>query len=115
MAAQPHPKMVSVTIKYFKPGTQPPIYIAGTFSQPEWQPEEMDYSVNGDNENEFHKDVKVEAGKEYQYKFRIGPGDWWILNEDALVGMYKYLVLIISFLSRREEDQVVLHATRDVT
>lgn len=83
-------KTVSVTVKYSKPGTQPPLYLAGSFGQPEWQPQEMEHTVNGENEYEFHKDVQAEEGKEYQYKFRVGQGDWWVLNEDAPTGTYLY-------------------------
>lgn len=46
----------------------------------------MDLTATGDNEYEFHKDVQVDEGKQYQYKFRIGEGDWWILNEDSPTG-----------------------------
>jgi hypothetical protein len=77
---------VTVTVTYSKPGAQPPIYLAGSFSDPEWQPEEMQYTTDENNEHEFHKKVEVEKGKEYQYKFRLGPGDWWTLNEDSPTG-----------------------------
>ncbi|KAH7348373.1 hypothetical protein BKA65DRAFT_259425 [Rhexocercosporidium sp. MPI-PUGE-AT-0058] len=80
------PKTVSVSVKYSKPGTQPPIYLAGSFSEPAWEPQEMQYTTDASNEHEFFKEVDVEQGKEYQYKFRIGPGDWWILNEDSPTG-----------------------------
>jgi hypothetical protein len=80
------PKMVSVTVKYSKPGTQPPIYLAGSFSDPEWQPQEMQHTTKEENEYEFTKEVEVEEGKEYQYKFRIGSGEWWVLNEDSPTG-----------------------------
>lgn len=43
------------------------------------------------NEYDFHKEVEVEAGKEYQYKLRVGEGDWWILNEDAPTGTLHYV------------------------
>ncbi|PVH80081.1 hypothetical protein DL98DRAFT_515767 [Cadophora sp. DSE1049] len=79
-------KTVSISVKYSKPGTQPPIYLAGSFSDPAWQPQEMQYTTDENNEHEFFKEVNVEQGKEYQYKFRIGPGDWWILNEDSPTG-----------------------------
>lgn len=85
MAAPAEHKSVSVTIRYEHPGAQPPIYLAGSFSQPEWQPQEMEHTAKGDNEYEFRKDVRVEEGKEYQYKFRIGEGHWWTLDEDAPV------------------------------
>lgn len=83
-------KKVTVTIKYSKAGTQPPIYIAGSFSDPEWRPEEMQYTTDESNEHTFFTELEVEGGKEYQYKFRVGPGDWWILDEDSAIGMFTY-------------------------
>jgi hypothetical protein len=74
------PKKVSTTITYMSPGAQPPIYLAGSFN--DWQPEEMDFKTI-DNEHHFEKSVLVDEGGEFQYKFRLGPGDWWVLNEDA--------------------------------
>ncbi|KAE8454152.1 hypothetical protein EG329_005077 [Mollisiaceae sp. DMI_Dod_QoI] len=73
----------TVTVKYSKPGTQPPIFLAGSFSDPAWHPQEMEYTTDKNNEHEFYKKVQVEGGKEYQYKFRLGLGDWWTLNEDS--------------------------------
>ncbi|KAJ8068041.1 hypothetical protein OCU04_003618 [Sclerotinia nivalis] len=72
----------SVVIKYSKPGAAPPIYLAGSFPESVWQPQEMDYTNDSDH-YVFSKAVKVEQGKEYQYKFRIGNGDWWMSDEDA--------------------------------
>ncbi|CZT07537.1 uncharacterized protein RCO7_09782 [Rhynchosporium graminicola] len=80
------PKTVSVTVKYAVPGTQPPIFLAGSFSDPAWEPQEMQFTTDENNEHEFSKEVNVEQGKEYQYKFRIGLGDWWILNENSPTG-----------------------------
>jgi hypothetical protein len=78
---------VQVTITYRKEGTQPPIYLAGSFSEPPWQPDEMTYTIEENGEHTFRKDFKVEPNAEIQYKFRIGPGDWWVLDEDAPIGM----------------------------
>ena len=76
----------TATVKYSKPGTIPPIYLAGSFSS--WEPQEMQYTTDANNEHEFFKEVEVEQGKEYQYKFRLGHvGDWWILNEDSPTGI----------------------------
>lgn len=47
----------------------------------------MQYTTDENNEHEFFKEVYVEQGKEYQYKFRIGLGEWWIMNEDSPTGM----------------------------
>jgi hypothetical protein len=76
----------SVTIRFSKPGTQPPIYLAGSFSHPEWDPQEMEHETKADGELEFTKEVEVQEGKQYQYKFRVGEGEWWVLNEEAPTG-----------------------------
>lgn len=77
-----------MAVKYSKPGIQPPIYLAGSFSHPAWQPQEMQHTVNEQGEYMFVQEVQVEEGKEYQYKFRVGQGDWWLLNENAPDGAY---------------------------
>jgi hypothetical protein len=79
---------VPVTITYHKIGTQPPIFVAGTFSNPQWQPLEMDYTTDEGGEHMFKKDVSVEPESEIQYKFRVGPGEWWVLNEEAPTGVF---------------------------
>ncbi|KAK1996756.1 hypothetical protein LX36DRAFT_579835 [Colletotrichum falcatum] len=75
--------MVSVTITYKKPGTQPPIFVAGSFSDPQWQPQEMQFTTEDGGEHTFHKNIEVPPCSQIQYKFRVGQGDWWVLNEDA--------------------------------
>jgi hypothetical protein len=68
----------TVTINYKQPGTTPPIFVAGSFTEPLWQPTELDYEqVNG--EYIFSKSFEVMPGR-HQYKFRIGNGDWWICD-----------------------------------
>ncbi|TDZ39753.1 hypothetical protein CTRI78_v010465 [Colletotrichum trifolii] len=74
--------MVSVTITYRQPGTQPPIFVAGSFSDPQWQPLEMDFATE-EGEHTFYKNVEVPPSTQIQYKFRVGLGDWWVLNEGA--------------------------------
>jgi hypothetical protein len=68
-------------ITYQKPGTQPPIYVAGTFSDPPWEAHEMEYTTDTNGEHTFQKEVTAEPGSKIQYKFRVGPGDWWVLHE----------------------------------
>jgi hypothetical protein len=77
-----------VPIEFSKPGVQPPVYLAGSFSDPAWQPQEMRFTVDDQNQHRYHKEVEVEEGKEYQYKFRIGNGDWWMLDEDSPTGKF---------------------------
>lgn len=78
---------VPFIINYRKTGTSPPIFIAGTFSDPAWHPTEMDHGIDGDGEHTFKAQVLVEPGKDYQFKIRIGEGDWWILSDNYATGL----------------------------
>jgi hypothetical protein len=46
----------------------------------------MKHEAKADGELEFTKEVSVQEGKQYQYKFRVGDGEWWVLNEQAPIG-----------------------------
>ncbi|OCT44122.1 hypothetical protein CLCR_00694 [Cladophialophora carrionii] len=75
--------MVSTTITFENDNVQPPVFIAGGFT--EWAPIEMTYeatAADGSIKNVFSYKAELEPG-EYQYKFRLGPGDWWVLDESA--------------------------------
>jgi 1,4-alpha-glucan branching enzyme len=74
---------VPLTITYRLAGTQPPIFVAGEFSEPPWDPQEMEYTSDKDGEHTFTKRVLAKAGSKVQYKFRVGTGDWWVLDESA--------------------------------
>ncbi|THY57204.1 hypothetical protein D6C99_02599 [Aureobasidium pullulans] len=67
-------------IHYSHPGLQPPVFIAGSMCEPEWEPIEMTHKEKEDGELDFEHEFRAEPG-EYQYKFRLGPGDWWVLDE----------------------------------
>ncbi|KAK5118392.1 hypothetical protein LTR62_002906 [Meristemomyces frigidus] len=69
-----------VTIDFASKGLQPPVYIFTNLSDPQWSAVEMDCEQKDDGENRFHKVFPAEEG-EYQYKFRLGPGDWWALDK----------------------------------
>ena len=66
----------NVTVSYSQPGLQPPVFIVTSLSEPQWQPVELDFTKKDDGQFHFHKDFSAEEG-EHQYKFRLGPGDWW--------------------------------------
>ncbi|PKS10304.1 hypothetical protein jhhlp_002055 [Lomentospora prolificans] len=72
-----------ITLTYRKPGTQPPLFVAGTFTEPPWTAQEMSYTTGPDHEHSFSHTCKVEPGSEVQYKFRLGTGNWWVLKEGA--------------------------------
>ncbi|KAI1805641.1 hypothetical protein F4811DRAFT_212148 [Daldinia bambusicola] len=77
------PQKVPITFTYKKDDTDPPIYVAGSFSDPPWQPQEMDVAIDQLGGRLFTKQVMVDDGTEIHYKFRIGQGDWWALDETA--------------------------------
>ncbi|KAI1502766.1 hypothetical protein F5X99DRAFT_378410 [Biscogniauxia marginata] len=74
---------VPVTFTFQKDGTQPPVYIAGSFSDPSWQPQEMDASMDQQGEYIFTKEIEASEASEIQYKYRIGSGDWWTIDPTA--------------------------------
>jgi hypothetical protein len=49
----------------------------------------MQYDTKADGILEFTKEVSVQEGRQYQYKFRLGEGEWWVLNEEAPTGMFR--------------------------
>lgn len=72
---------IPIAITYQKPGTEPPLFVAGSFSA--WEPQEMDCTTDEDGKHVFVKTVRVPPGTQIQYKFRVGQGDWWVLNDEA--------------------------------
>src|SRR5262249_54793391 len=63
----------------------PPVFVAGSFTG--WSPLEMTCEKTEATESRhlFSYTVDLKPGK-YQYKFRLGPGDWWVLDESAPTG-----------------------------
>ncbi len=96
-------KKVSVTLTYATPGAQPPIFLAGSFSEPAWQPQEMESKTDENGGLHFHKEIQVDEGGEFQYKFRIGLGDWWALNEQAPTGTFFFCKLYLNFVLHKQE------------
>lgn len=72
--------MVSTVITFTKADVQPPVYIAGGFT--DWAPVEMQCESSQSGQNKFTHTTELQPG-EHQYKFRLGPGDWWVLDESA--------------------------------
>lgn len=71
---------IPVTIEFGSPDLKPPVYIGTTLSDPAWEPLEMEHFSNHNGEYTFRKFFAVEEG-EYQYKLRLGPGDWWVCDD----------------------------------
>lgn len=78
---------VPFTITYRKQGTSSPVFLAGSFTDPPWLPQKMQPELGEDGQSTFKAQIHVEPGKEYQFKFKIGDGEWWVLDEDTPIGM----------------------------
>ncbi|KAJ8128258.1 hypothetical protein O1611_g5379 [Lasiodiplodia mahajangana] len=76
-------RKVPLTFTFHRSGVHPPLFVAGTFSKPPWQPLEMDASIDQHGDFIFTKQVMVNESSEIQYKFRHASGDWWALDPDA--------------------------------
>ncbi|KAF2144327.1 uncharacterized protein K452DRAFT_156920 [Aplosporella prunicola CBS 121167] len=74
-----------VTITYSHPDTQPPVYLACSVTNPPWEPMEMAVKEERSSQGDliFEKTLDAVEPGEYQYKFRLGPGDWWVMDETA--------------------------------
>lgn len=78
----------TVEITFRNPGAKPPVYVTGAFTIPPWEQMEMEYhSIQDDQPNEyiFSKRCQVAEGR-WQYKFRLGTGDWWVCDESTEIG-----------------------------
>jgi hypothetical protein len=75
---------VTITIAYDKPGTIPPVFVAGSFSSPPWQPQELQQDGK-EGSGSFSRTFSMSPGT-YQYKFRLGTGDWWVVDEKQETG-----------------------------
>ncbi|KAI1752396.1 hypothetical protein F4782DRAFT_153157 [Xylaria castorea] len=76
-------RKVPLTFTFQRHGAHPPLFVAGSFSDPPWQPLEMDASIDQHGDLIFTKQVMVDESSEVQYKFRHASGDWWALDPDA--------------------------------
>ena len=88
--------MESVLIEYKNLGLQPPVFVAGSFTTPAWQAVELDAVARGENDNMdpgsieakerlFCKRFDIPEGR-WQYKFRLGHGDWWVCDGNKEIG-----------------------------
>lgn len=48
----------------------------------------MDYTLDADGEYTYTSQICAVPGHEYQFKFRVGEGDHWVLDENSPVGKY---------------------------
>ncbi|KAK2593154.1 hypothetical protein QQS21_009126 [Conoideocrella luteorostrata] len=75
----------TVTVSYRRRGVAPPVFIAGSFSDPAWQPQEMHSVTDESGEHHFTIQIPVSPGKEYLYKFKTSDRDDWFLDEHSTI------------------------------
>lgn len=73
-----------ITLTYRKPGTIPPVFVAGSFSEPPWEAQELSQDAE-EGSGSFSRTFSITPGT-YQYKFRFGTGDWWVTDETQETG-----------------------------
>ncbi|CAH0049322.1 unnamed protein product [Clonostachys solani] len=74
------------TITFKRAKTVPPLFLAGSFAESNWKPQEMNASRDEDGEYTFTGTVNAIPGHEYQYNIKSGEQGPWIYDKDqALV------------------------------
>lgn len=73
-----------ITLSYSSEGLQPPVFVVSSLSETQWEPVEMHFSKTEDGHFHFSKEFEAEEG-EHQYKYRLGYGDWWALDESKQI------------------------------
>ncbi|KAK5990224.1 hypothetical protein PT974_08490 [Cladobotryum mycophilum] len=72
---------VPYTIIYRNSEAQSPVFLAGTFTNPEWLLQEMEPSLDDHGQHVFKATVFVEPEKDYQFRFKMGHQEAWIIDE----------------------------------
>jgi hypothetical protein len=84
----------TVTISIHRPSDTPSVFIAGTFSDPAWEPLELTPKVaeaaeeDSDNKSAgyvFSREFQIPQGK-YQYRFRLDEADSWFHDDKTETG-----------------------------
>jgi hypothetical protein len=66
---------VPVTLTYRAANSDAPVFVAGSFTEPAWEPQEMKYTQDEHSHGRFVAQFELPLGREYQFKFKIGHGD----------------------------------------
>lgn len=88
----------TVTISVRRPTDTPTIFVAGTFSEPQWEPLELNVkTIEVESELDpglysteylFFRDFKLAPGQ-YQYRFREGATGSWFHDESVKNGKFE--------------------------
>lgn len=79
-----------ITIHFARKGVLPPVYLAADFTEPPWEPIEMEFEADQSSDSahfNFSKTFPMIKPGEHQYKFRLGPGEeGWTVDDDVNMG-----------------------------
>ena len=84
VANMPNDNIHSTIVTFASPGARPPVFVAGAFTTPPWEPSELEAETEH-GEYKFHKQFEVKEGR-WQYKFRLGLGNWWVCDKNTEIG-----------------------------
>lgn len=87
-------KKEPVTIAITRPTDSSPLFVAGTFSDPQWEPLELGAKPipSSTTESLFSRDVEVVPGQ-YRYQFREGEDGTWFHDDSAKHGEFLLFAL----------------------
>lgn len=91
--AQSQSPRESVTLAIRRPSDDPAVFLAGSFSDPKWEPLELSVKPIDVQDDEgltsteylFSREIEVPAGQ-YQYRFREGASGPWFHDESVKSG-----------------------------
>ncbi len=80
-------KLVALTISYDTTTDHGDcVYVAGTFTRPEWLLQEMQRGAINSGSICYSKKIMVEPHKEHQYRLKLGREGDWIVDENKPIG-----------------------------
>lgn len=78
--------MRSLQIEYRATDVEGPVFLAGSFTDPPWTLQQMQRVFNDQRRPIFAASVRIEPGQDYQFKFKLGTGDHWVVDESRPIG-----------------------------
>jgi ATP-dependent RNA helicase MRH4 len=82
-----HSKLIPFTISYEATKDHgDTIYVAGTFTRPEWSLQEMQRQEQDGQGICYHTKITIEPSKEHQYRLKLGLEGDWIVDENKPIG-----------------------------
>lgn len=86
---------IRATITFHGQPVESSIFVAGTFTHPAWDLQEMDCNTLDGTDAYFTKDIVTEQGREYYYRFKLGREGEWTVDGTKPIGDQNSPLLIL--------------------